>query len=75
MRTTRTSITTAGARVRSQELIRRREEEKAEEKDSCEEFSSCQGSICVNIVREQVQDKKQCGLVCKKFKCAAFKER
>ena len=33
------------------------------------------GSLCVNIVREQVQDKKQCGLVCKKFKCAAFKER
>ena len=42
MRTTRTSITTAGARVRSQELIRRREEEKAEEKDSCEEFSCYQ---------------------------------
>ena len=42
MRTTRTSITTAGARVRSQELRRRREEEKAEEKDSCEEFSCYQ---------------------------------
>ena len=47
MRTTRTSITTAGARVRSQELRRRREEEKAEEKDSCEEFSYIAKAVSV----------------------------
>ena len=47
MRTTRTSITTAGARVRSQELIRRREEEKADEKYFCGEFSYIAKAVSV----------------------------
>ena len=59
--------------VRSQELISRREEEKAEKKTLVKNLFVAKAVS--HIVRDQGQDKKQCGPVCKMFKCAAFKKR
>ena len=61
---------TVGGRVRSQELISRREEEKAEKKTLVKNLFVAKAVS--HIVRDQGQDKKQCGPVCKMFKCAAF---